>query len=241
MRVPRCFEAQPLMVGHEIELNPTNHQHLSRALRMAVGGAVRLFNNSGQDYCAVVVHTDKKSTLVRITEALALPTESPVQVHIGLGMSLGDRMEYAIQKATEAGVVAITPLETERSELRLKGDRAEKKHARWQQVAISAAEQCYRAQVPEIHPVMSLRDWVNTPSNACKLVLHHEHAQRLAEHTKPEFVRALIGPEGGLSDSDLTVAYAADFAPVAIGPRVLRTETAPVVLLAAINTLWGDY
>lgn len=241
MRVPRCFEAQPLAIGQELVLNPTNHQHLSRALRMAVGNTLRLFNNSGQDFVAKVLHCDKKSTQVQIIDALSVPTESPVQVHIGMGMSLGDRMEYAIQKATEAGVTSITPLETERSELRLKGDRADKKQARWQQVAISAAEQCYRANVPVIQPVMSLHEWVTQSSAACKLVLHHEHAQRLTERAPPTSVCALIGPEGGLSEADLEAAYAADFAPVALGPRVLRTETAPVVLLAAINTLWGDY
>lgn len=241
MRISRVFESQPLMVGDTITLHERSHQHLIKVLRLAEGAAVVLFNGDGHDYAATLIDVGKKQAQAVIQTQTVVATESPVHVHIGLGMSLGDRMEYAIQKATEAGMMALTPLETERSELRLKGERADKKWQRWQQVAISAAEQCGRARVPTVHPPLPLAEWAAAQTSELSLVLHHEHAQRLHTQATVRSVSALIGPEGGLSAADLALALDAGFAPIALGPRVLRTETAPVVLLSAINTLWGDY
>ncbi|MFY0663641.1 MAG: 16S rRNA (uracil(1498)-N(3))-methyltransferase [Natronospirillum sp.] len=241
MRTSRVFESQPLLVGAIVALNERNHQHLIKALRLEAGAPIILFNGDGNDYAATLTVAGKKNAEASVEACLPVANESPVNVHIGLGMSLGDRMEYAIQKATEAGVAELTPLETERSELRLKGERAEKKWQRWQQVAISAAEQCGRARVPMIHPPCALNAWLDDQNAELRLVLHHEHAQRLPAQSPVTSVCALIGPEGGLSDADITAALAQNFVPLALGPRVLRTETAPVVLLAALNTLWGDF
>ncbi|WLD58240.1 16S rRNA (uracil(1498)-N(3))-methyltransferase [Salinispirillum sp. LH 10-3-1] len=241
MRISRVYESQPLMVGATVVVSDRSHQHLIKALRLADGAPVVLFNGDGHDYAATLTAVGKKTAQAAITASTPVTNESPVQVHIGLGMSLGDRMEYAIQKATEAGIAELTPLETERSELRLKGERADKKWQRWQQVAISAAEQCGRARVPVIHPPCALNSWLDAQKAELMLVLHHEHAQRLRAQPPVNSVAALIGPEGGLSEGDISAALQASFLPVAMGPRVLRTETAPVVLLAALNTLWGDY
>lgn len=242
MRVPRIHEAGALSVGQSVELGAANVQHLVKALRLNTGDPVVVFNGDGHDYHGDLQLLSKKAACVHLRSARPGPPESPVAVHIGLGMSLGDRMEFAIQKATEAGVTDLAPLETERSELRLKGERAEKKQQRWQQVAISAAQQCGRATVPTIHPVQPLSDWIQTvPSDSLRLVLHHGNAVRLADQAAPQRIHALIGPEGGLSPADLEAAERADFIPVVLGPRVLRTETAPVALLASVQTLWGDY
>ncbi len=242
MRVPRVHESDQLSPGEAVELSAANVQHLVKALRLNSGDPVVVFNGDGHDYTGELELLSKKAACVHLHSVTPALPDSPVAVHIGLGMSLGDRMEYAIQKATEAGVDAITPLETERSELRLKGERAEKKQQRWQQVAISAAQQCGRATVPAIHPVQRLRDWLGSvPADSLNLVLHHENARRLADQTAPKRIHALIGPEGGLSRADLEAAQQANFVPVVLGPRVLRTETAPVVLLASVQTLWGDY
>ncbi|TGG90318.1 16S rRNA (uracil(1498)-N(3))-methyltransferase [Natronospirillum operosum] len=241
MPISRFHEAQPLAPGQTVDLSPETVQHI-RALRLESGAAVVLFNGDGQDYQGELTLSGKKQATVAIKTEVAVESESPVAVRLGIGMSLGDRMEYAIQKATELGVLSITPLATERSELRLKGERAEKKQARWQQVAISAAEQCARARVPEVAPVQALADWLQTvPLTDLRLVLHHEHATRLQELPPPTAITALIGPEGGLSEQDLARAQAAGFTPVVLGPRVLRTETAPVALLSAVQALWGDY
>ncbi len=241
MPVPRFHEPQMLSVGASVELAAETVQHL-RALRLQSGDAVVLFNGDGQDYRGELTLHGRKQASVAVQSAEPVTNESPVTVSLGIGMSLGDRMEYAIQKATELGVMAITPLATERSELRLKGERADKKQARWQQVANSAAEQCGRARVPVVHPVSGLRDWLaRVPLTDLRVVLHHEHATPLRDLPPPSAMTALIGPEGGLSGEDLMLAGQHGFSPVVLGPRVLRTETAPVALLAAVQTLWGDY
>lgn len=242
MRVPRIYQPQPLQPGTSIALTATAVQHLLKALRLQSGDAVILFNGDGSDYHGQLQAGGKKHASVRVDSVHPVNAESPVAVHIGLGMSLGDRMEYAIQKATETGVTELTPLETTRSELRLRGERAEKKQQRWQQVAISAAEQCGRAVVPVVHPVQTLPQWLaSVPQDTLRLVLHHESARALGEFDKPAEVWALVGPEGGLDAQDIDQAVVSGFVPCVLGPRILRTETAPVVLLSALQTLWGDY
>ncbi|MEX1057695.1 MAG: 16S rRNA (uracil(1498)-N(3))-methyltransferase [Natronospirillum sp.] len=242
MRIPRIYEPIPLAVGSEIALSANAVQHLIKALRLSTGDPVVVFNGEGSDFSGELVVVSKSKVKVRLQSSWVITNESPVAVDIGLGMSLGDRMEYAIQKATETGVHSVTPLETVRSELRLKGERAKKKQQRWQQVAISAAEQCGRATVPVIQPVLTLPNWcAQQPETALRLVLHHEHATRLGDLPTPDSVSALIGPEGGLDVRDLDAALETGFTAVVLGPRVLRTETAPVALLAAVQTLWGDY
>lgn len=237
----RFHEARPLAVGSDVELSAETVQHI-RALRLQSGASVVLFNGDGCDYAGTLTLQGKRQAVVSIESSRSVDNESPVAVHLGIGMSLGDRMEYAVQKATELGVTAITPLSTERSELRLKGERAEKKRVRWQQVAISAAEQCGRARIPQVHAVTGLADWLQqVPLTDLRVVLHHEHATRLRELPPPVAMTALIGPEGGLSKEDLSLAGRHGFMPVALGPRVLRTETAPAALLSAVQTLWGDY
>jgi 16S rRNA (uracil1498-N3)-methyltransferase len=147
-----------------------------------------------------------------------------------------------VQKAVEMGVSRIVPLSTERCDVKLKGDREDKRLRHWQQVAISAAEQCGRARVPEILPVMSLPEWLDY-SEGCdlRLVLHHRTEQRLDTLAKPASVALMIGPEGGLSAEEIAQAEGHGFLPVALGPRVLRTETAPVAAMALCQWLWGDF
>lgn len=237
----RFHEAQPLTVGADVELSADTVQHI-RALRLQSGASVVVFNGDGCDYAGTLTLQGKKHAVVAIESSREIDNESPISVSLGIGMSLGDRMEYAIQKATELGVAAIMPLTTERSELRLKGERAEKKQQRWQQIAISAAEQCGRARVPLIHAPQALADWLaQVPLTDLRLVLHPEQGISLRDMPAPLSVTALIGPEGGLSEEDLGRAVKAGFTPTALGPRVLRTETAPVALLSAVQTLWGDY
>ena len=149
-------------------------------------------------------------------------------------------MDWAIQKATELGVNEITPIMSERCEVRLKDERADKRLAHWRQVAISACEQCGRSRVPVIHPPVVLNDWIKTTEADLKLVLHPV-AEPLVSHAKPSRLAFLIGPEGGLTDPEIEQAQAAGYQPARLGPRVLRTETAPVVALAVAQQLWGDF
>jgi len=148
-------------------------------------------------------------------------------------------MDWAIQKATELGVSEITPLSSERCEVRLNDERADKRLAHWRQIAISACEQCGRSVLPIIHSPVALRDWLAVEADL-KLVLHPV-AEPLASHAKPQSLAFLIGPEGGLSQSEVEQAAGQGFLPARLGPRVLRTETAPVVALSVAQQLWGDF
>lgn len=211
-----------------------------RALRLEQNSPVVLFNGNGFDYSGVWVWQDKRSAVVELHTREPNLTESPIAVHLGVGMALGERMEYSIQKATELGAVSLTPLATQHCELKLKGDRAERKRERWQQVAQSAAEQCGRAIIPHIHPVTTIAAWLQAqPENHLKLVLHPSPKTGLEACTRPTAISALIGPEGGLSEAEIVLAQTHGFQTVCLGPRILRTETAPVVLLSAVQQHWG--
>ena len=243
MRIPNIYTDQALSDKAEINISGQAAQHLIKVLRMKQGEALRLFNGDGRFYPALIEDITKKSLIAHTADSEASLSESSLHTHLGQVMSRGDRMDYAIQKATEMGVSEITPLDSERCELRLKGERSEKRLQHWQQVAISAAEQCGRATVPLIHPVMRTEDWIKQQAGqGISLVLHHRDKQHLSEiQETPEQVNILIGPEGGLSDAEISAAIDATFIPSTFGPRVLRTETAPIACLALLQWLWGDY
>ncbi|MCY1522958.1 Ribosomal RNA small subunit methyltransferase E [compost metagenome] len=208
-------------------------------LRHAAGDAVQLFDGSGQEFLGELIEVGKKTVRVELRESFAGLAESPLLIHLGQGLSRGERMDWAIQKATELGANAISPIVSERCEVRLKDERADKRMAHWRQVAISACEQCGRSTIPSIHPPISLNDWLQQVDAALKLVLHPV-AEPLASHVRPQSLAFLIGPEGGLADAEVEQAKAHGFHAARLGPRVLRTETAPVVALSVAQQLWGD-
>jgi 16S rRNA (uracil1498-N3)-methyltransferase len=207
---------------------------------MSCGDAVQLFDGSGIEYLGSIIEVGKKQVRVELTAQMAGLTESPLHIHLGQGLSRGERMDWAIQKATELGVAEITPIVSERCEVRLKDERAEKRLTHWRQVAISACEQCGRSRLPIIHAPTTLEAWSSELEADLKLVLHPV-ATPLTEHSPPSRLGFLIGPEGGLSDAEVSHAQSAGFLPARLGPRVLRTETAPVVALSVAQQLWGDF
>ncbi|MDD1954999.1 MULTISPECIES: 16S rRNA (uracil(1498)-N(3))-methyltransferase [Pseudomonas] len=239
MRLSRFFIDAPLSLG-EHYLPEAQAHYIGRVLRMAPGDAVQLFDGSGQEYLGELLEVGKKSVRVTLAQALPGQAESPLHVHLGQGLSRGERMDWAIQKATELGASVITPIVSERCEVRLKDERADKRLAHWRQVAISACEQCGRSTVPTIHSPVLLADWLKARDEALKLVLHPV-AEPLTSHARPASLAFLIGPEGGLSEVEVEQAKAAGFHAARLGPRVLRTETAPVVALAVAQQLWGDF
>lgn len=245
MRNPRIYAAGALTPGATLALEDQAANHVARVLRMQSGQALTLFNGDGLDYQAELTEVGKRQVSVRILEPRQAAPESPLQVTLGQVISRGDRMDYAIQKSVELGATRLVPLVSERCEVRLQGDREDKRLRRWQQVAISAAEQSGRARITDIAPVEALEGWVgalrDTPGTTRKLVLHHHSEQPLTALDRPEHLILLIGPEGGLTDSEVTAARAAGFLPTAFGSRVMRTETAPVAALAVCQWLWGDW
>lgn len=239
MRLPRFYCATPLAVG-PVSLPDSTAHYIARVLRMQAGDALQLFDGSGQEFPGVIVEAGKKSVTVELGSGQPGQPDSPLQVHLGQVLSRGERMDWAIQKATELGVAEITPLFSERCEVRLNDERAQKRLEHWRQIAISACEQCGRSSVPLIHPPVTLCDWQAGVAADLKLVLHPE-TRPLASHARPQRLALLIGPEGGLSEAEVTAAQAAGFHAAAFGPRVLRTETAPVVALSLAQYLWGDF
>jgi len=240
MRIPRFYEPQPLAADSNITLSESNTQHVARALRMRPGEQVILFNGDGHEYLATLTQIAKRSVEVSINTVSQPNRTSPLKIEIGQSLSRGERMDYAIQKATELGMSAMTPLFSERCEVKLNADRQEKRQRHWQQIAISACEQSLRCDVPDVATPMDLKTWVSSVKADLKLVLHHHTEQPLDTFEAPGSIALLIGPEGGLSESEVAFALEQGFKPVAFGPRVFRTETAPVAALSILQYQWGD-
>lgn len=241
MRLSRLYVPLPLQVGNEVELPDHSAHYVRTVLRLKSGTAVVVFNGDGNEYTGHLASVSKKAVTL-LPESVQRPErESALHVHVALGLSRGERMDYAIQKCTELGASSMTPLFTERSEVRLKGDRIDKRLAHWQQVAISACEQSGRLQIPEVHPPCELRDWLQTCQAPWKFVFDHRQKTSLPVNEVVGELALLTGPEGGFSEAELEAATAAGFRAVTLGQRVLRAETAPVAALSVLQWLWGDF
>lgn len=242
MRIPRIYIDVDLNENTVIDLPDASFQHLCKVLRLKSDHPLRVFNGKGGQYHATLCNVEKRSASIAISQFEPLSNESPIHVTVGQTLSRGERMDYAIQKSVEAGVYAIQPLFSERCEVKLQKNRVEKRQQHWQQVAISAAEQCGRGIVPTIHPPIELTDWLSKCKDMLKLTLHHHSAKPIREFECPENnqIALLIGPEGGLSEKEVKLSEINGYSPITLGPRVLRTETAPVIALGVINALWGD-
>ena len=224
-----------------MQLDEGAARHLTSVLRMKAGQDIILFDGRGGEYSAQLSAVKKGKAAVTVGEFFDVNRESPLKIQLAIGISRGERMDWIVQKATELGVTEITPLFTERCEVKLNGERLEKKTRHWQQVAISACEQCQRNTVPLLKPAITADQYLAESTDALKLVLHHRTERRLAEMTNANNnIALLVGPEGGLSDREIDSALNNGYAPLAIGPRVLRTETAPLAAMSIIQSLWGD-
>ena len=239
MRLSRLYIDQPLLPGTVVELDGDQAHYLGKVLRAKPGQQYALFNGDNGEYTADVLEISKRSVQLRLSQTQTRVAEALLPTHIGLGLSRGERMDYAIQKATELGVCIVSPLFTEHSEVKLSNDRVDKRVAHWQKVAVSAAEQCGRCTVPLINNPLSINDWLaQVPAGQGFLLDHNGHAGFTG--TRPDRIFMLIGPEGGISPTEKDHALSQGFLPVKLGPRILRTETAPVVALTAIQLQWGD-
>lgn len=240
MRIPRIYTAQLLQGNASIELEPGPSQHIARALRMRAGDAMILFNGQGGEYPAEITAIDKKTVTVLTRAQEMRESESPLTIHLGIAVSRGDRMDWIVQKATELGVCEVAPLFTERTEVKLSGERADKKNRHWQQIASSACEQCGRNRLPTIHSLQTLDSWLSTTRAEQKFVLHHRPAPAMVATQEPTSIALLVGPEGGLSALEIAAAERVGYQSMRLGPRVLRTETAPLAAIAILQARWGD-
>ncbi|HRH76026.1 MAG TPA: 16S rRNA (uracil(1498)-N(3))-methyltransferase [Cellvibrionaceae bacterium] len=223
-----------------MSLPETQAHYLTRVLRMEAGRPLIVFNGQGGSFAAEIMQASKNSCVVSLGEFTAENNQSPLQCSLAIGISKGDRFDYVLQKACELGASEIYPLFTSRTEVRLDAARQNKKTEHWQQVLISSCEQNGRNLVPALHAPLTLSEFLPTVSSDLKLVLHHRANQALNSYTTPQSVCLLIGPEGGLSDEEIQYAEQQGFNPLVLGPRILRTETAPLVALSLVQYQWGD-
>lgn len=240
MRISRVYTSSPLQTGQVIKLDDKASHYLGKVLRLPLHAELILFNGDGKQYPAAITAIEKKSISVLITDELDVDNESPLHIHLGIAMSKGDRMDWIVQKATELGAAEITPLTSERCEVKIKGDRLEKKLQHWRQIAISSCEQCGRNQLLRINTLQGIESWSETVNAERKFILHHRSAQTLSSHDEVRSVALLIGPEGGLSAREIAESQTKGFDPLRLGPRVLRTETAPLAAITALQYVWGD-
>ncbi|MDQ2190398.1 16S rRNA (uracil(1498)-N(3))-methyltransferase [Vibrio anguillarum] len=241
MRIPRIYHPTPLQPSSIIALNDDAAGHIGRVLRMQAGQEVLLFDGSGAEFPAEITEVSKKNVLVNVLKRVESSCESPLNLHLGQVISRGDKMEFTIQKSVELGVNTITPLISERCGVKLDAKRFEKKLEQWQKIAISACEQCGRNIVPLIRPIMQLEEWCAEPSDALKLNLHPRAKYSINTLPQPiNKVRLLIGPEGGLSESEISMSEQYHFEETLLGPRVLRTETAALTAITALQVRFGD-
>lgn len=250
MRRSRIHVPEPLQAGR-LTLRDDAAHYLGTVLRGRVGQPVALFNGRDGEFHGQIDAVRKREVDITLDAGPAIAPETLLPIHIGLGLSRGERMDYAVQKATELGVTEITPLFTEFSEVKLDATRARKRTEHWQRIAVSASEQCGRCQVPTIHSPLALGEWLALMQNTTAFLLDHNGAPGFDSTfglqpannapERPGAIALLIGPEGGISENESAQAIAANFRAVRLGPRILRTETAPVVALSALQLLWGDF
>ena len=245
MRIPRFYFPDVLALGARVSLPKDAAHHALRVLRMSEGDAVSLFNGDGQVYRAKILRCDKQDVAVLIEQGqAAAANESPLPVLLLQGISSGERMDFTLQKSVELGVAAIQPIQAERSVVKLTGERLEKRLRHWQNIVIAACEQCGRNVVPEVLPAQGLMQWLGEPTSGGALRIHlaPEAEWGLRDLEKPSGpVILAVGPEGGFSEPEQIALRQCGFVAVRLGPRVLRTETAALAALAALQTCWGDF
>jgi 16S rRNA (uracil1498-N3)-methyltransferase len=230
--MPRFHCPTPLATGLALSLPAGAARHV-QVLRLQPGDVITLFNGEGGEFDATVTRMGRSDVDVEVGLHRAVEREATRAVHLLAGITANERMDWLVEKATELGVASITPLVAERSVLKLKGERADKKRAHWQGVAVAAAEQCGRNRVPVIHPAVTLNEWLKQAAAGERWVLSLSEGTRpLAQMAGVLPVTVLSGPEGGLSPAEEAAALSAGFVPVTLGPRVLRAETAPLAVLA---------
>jgi 16S rRNA (uracil1498-N3)-methyltransferase len=238
---PRVYVDMDLADPSTVTLGDAPYHHLVVVLRRIRGDGIVLFNGRGGEYAANIETVGKRQLTARIWQFRDVSRESALPVTLVQAVSKGERMDYTIQKAVELGVSAIQPVVTEHVVVRLDAERWARKQEHWQGVAIAAAEQSGRTRVPTVAPVLDLNDWMSKcPPDAFRLILSLTVTPAAARRAPGQPIVLLVGPEGGWSELERKLADLAGFAGLALGPRVLRTETAGIAALAVLQSQWGD-
>ena len=242
MRVPRIYTDQPLRPGREVLLPEQAGEHVARVLRLERGHPLILFNGDGCEYDASLAALAKRAVTAEVAGMREVDREAPLQLTLAQGIARGEKMDWILQQATELGVARIVPIVTERTEVKLDAERAERRLAHWHSVIAGACEQSGRNRLPTIEPPQRLDRWLGVlDSDALRLALIPGGESTLRQLPQLDNGAILVvGPEGGLSDNDVSMLAQSGFRGLRLGPRILRTETAGLAALAALQTLFGD-
>lgn len=241
MRIPRIYHSKLLESNSIIQLNDNATKHVSQVLRMNVGENIELFDNSHSVFVGQILEVNKKSVKIQLKLAMIVNRESPLNLHLGQVISCGEKMKFTIQKSVELCVNTITPLLSKRCHVKLDTKQLSKKQQQWQNIAISACEQCGRNKIPLIRPIMTLEDWCIEKDDALKINLHPKANLSINTlPTKVSKIRLLIGPESGLSPDEITMTTHYQFTNILLGPRILRTETTALAAITALQVRFGD-
>jgi 16S rRNA (uracil1498-N3)-methyltransferase len=241
MPLPRIHCDQRLGPGAQFALAPEAAQHVGRALRLKTGDSITVFDGRGGEYDAAIQRIDKDRVEVKVGAYRDVDTEPRLRVGLIQGLPEADKMDWIIQKSVELGVAWIQPIVCDRSVVRLSGERAARREAHWRRVAVAACEQSGRNRIPEVRPTLGFQSWIAVPATTQRWMLDPAGEPLTQKSPSERDLELLVGPEGGLSEREHELALSQGCQPVALGPRILRAETAPLAALAAIHALWGDF
>ncbi len=242
MRVSRLYVPQPLTPNQTVELDEDNAHYVRTVLRLKPDDTITLFNGDGREYASVLGEVSRKHVRLSVQSCNAHTVESPLQVILGLGVSRGDRMDLSVQKAVELGANKITPLLTERCVIQFTAEKKQQRLHHWQKIIQHAVEQSGRTVMPELTEVEAIQNWVNHQDTGLKVFLDPYAENNLTDLQPTDATVVLLtGPEGGFTEQERKLAVSAGFTPVRLGNRILRTETASIAALSAVQMLWGDF
>ncbi|PVZ72157.1 16S rRNA (uracil(1498)-N(3))-methyltransferase [Pelagibaculum spongiae] len=241
MRISRFYTPQALTLNAEIQLDEAPSRHILKVLRLRAGAEVILFNGQGGEFRAELTNDQSKKASLKLVEWLDREVESPLKIHLAQVISKGDRMDFTIQKAVELGVNEITPLFSERCDVKLKGPRLEKKMEHWRGIITSACEQSGRNTPPTLLPAMTLQQWLEQRPQGTGLILDPHRGQSIKTLEPCDQVSLLVGPEGGLTDQEVDQAREKSMQGITLGPRILRTETAALSVISVLQSCFGDF
>lgn len=245
----RFYHPAEITVGQCIELSHENRHHAIRTLRLRKGDPVTLFNGLGGEFLAYIQDIDNPDVTVFVERFLGLERESPVAIELAQAICTNEKMDWIIQKAVELGVNRIQPIFTERSIVQLSSERANKRLMHWEKIVVSACEQSGRNLIPQIFPLISLPKWLSQKQSTLnnreiRLMLSPTSEKDLKNITRPpnnDGITLVVGPEGGFSQTEERFILQSEYTSIRLGKRILRTETAGLAIIAAIQILWGDF
>lgn len=243
MTLPRVYYAEGFQASDTINLTEQSHLHLSRVLRKKIDECITLFDGKGDSITAEIIKIDKKQTTLKLQDKRISNPKPTLDITLGQVIAKGDKMDFVIQKATELGVSCIYPLRSERCDVRLNHQREEKRLQHWKNIAISACEQSGRDWLPQIHPIRELSEFCNNAQQTIKYIMHPLEIETKiqGEIQTTENIALLVGPEGGFSQQEIIQAINFEFIGMRLGNNVLRTETAALAAISALQFKYGHW